>query len=546
MKKKLIWIISIIIIIIGGILIIRSRKKGPAYQLVEVEKGNVVQTVSVTGTVTSAKEIDLQFENAGKIRELNVVVGDKVTVGQVLTRLDSGELYAQLQSKQAALEVAQAQLAQTLAGSRPEDIQVYETAVVSAEVDLENKKQALIDAQEDAENDLAQSYEDVSDILNDAYNKASDAVYKQIDDLFDNDETNPDLSFNTSDSQAENEAESQRALASDELKEFQSELAVLDIKDYDNLDDSLDEAKDHLNVVRDLLTTVMDTLNGAINVPAATLSTYKKDVTTARTNINTALTDITDQEQTIATTKIDNQTDINDAQADVDDAEVDLQTAKDQLALKKAAPLQADIDLSEAKVKQARADIAQIQEKINKTVLTTPIDGFVTFVDKEIGETAQAGATMISIIGIDYFQIEANVSETEIAKVNLSDEVEMTLDALGPDEKFSGRIVKIDPAETVVSGVIYYKITSVFDIKDDRIKSGMTANLEIFTDKKENVLILPYYAVHQINGRSYVEVLADKKAQERDVKTGLEGETMIEIIEGVSQGEKIIVFREEE
>jgi len=64
----------------------------------------------------------------------------------------------------------------------------------------------------------------------------------------------------------------------------------------------------------------------------------------------------------------------------------------------------------------------------------------------------------------------------------------MTLDALGPDEKFAGQIIKINPAETVVSGVIYYQITSIFDAEDERIKSGMTVNLDIETDKRKRFI----------------------------------------------------------
>ena len=64
MKKKLVWIVSIAIIVIGIILIISSRGEGPTYQLAEANIGDVTQIVSVTGTVTSAKEVDLQFENA--------------------------------------------------------------------------------------------------------------------------------------------------------------------------------------------------------------------------------------------------------------------------------------------------------------------------------------------------------------------------------------------------------------------------------------------------------------------------------------------------
>ena len=163
------------------------------------------------------------------------------------------------------------------------------------------------------------------------------------------------------------------------------------------------------------------------------------------------------------------------------------------------------------------------------------------FQEKEEGETAQANAIIISMISNGNFQIEANVSETEISKVNLGDKAEMTLDALGPNEKFTGQIIRIDPAETVVSGVIYYKITCIFSVEDQRIKSGMTVNLDVETDKKENILYLPYYVIKEKNGQKYVNVLENGEVKEKIIKIGLEGEMNVEIIEGLEEGSEVVI-----
>lgn len=546
MNKKIIIIASVVIIALVGILIYRSQNKKPVYEVVEASQGEIDQIVSATGTVISAKEIDLQFENAGKIIKIEAEVGNKVTAGQVLARLDVAELNAQLKSAQAALEVAEAQLAQTLAGNRPEDVKIYETALINAETDLKNKEQALIDDQQDVENEINKAYENVLNVLNDSYNKAADAVYKQIDDLFINDNTNPELTFKTSNTQMKNNAEAQRSLVTNEMGNFRNETVALILSDHNSLDGALNNAERHLTAIRDLLDILMSALNDATSLTSTTLSTDKTNITTARTNINTAITNVISQEQEIATTKISNQVKINDAQASADSARAALKTAQDQLALKKAEPLKADVDLAKARVKQAQADVLQIQEKINKTVLKAPIDGFITLINKEEGEMAQTNAPIISIIAVDRFQIETNISETDIAKINLDDEVEMTLDALGPNEKLFGRIIKINPAETVVSGVIYYKVTSMFNAGDERIKPGMTANLDIKTDKRENVVSLPYYAINETNGHKYVKMLLDNgDTIDCDVKIGLEGEVNVEIIEGLKAGEKVVVFSEQ-
>lgn len=545
MKKKIIIGASVIVLIIGlwfiGKAFFGSKE---TYSIVSAQKGEVIQIVSATGTVTPAKQIDLQFENAGKIRKIEVKVGDKVKTGQALARLDIAELITQLQSAEAALDIAKAKLAQTLAGSRPEDIIIYEVALANAQVDLENKKEELRDAEAEAEKDLSHAYEDVLDTLNDAYLKADDGLQKQVDDLFTNDNSdNPQLSYTTADSQAEKDAEWQRVLAGGETSQFYAEISRVDANNRDDLDGVLAKGKQHLEIVRDFLNKAMDSLNAAalnVNLTSSQLAAYKVSVNAARTNVNAAIANLTGQEQTIAAVKISNQTDINKAKTAADKAEAVLKDAEAQLVLKKANPLQADIDLAQAQVKQARADMLGVQEKINKATLSAPADGIITAVEKEEGEIASVGSVIISLINSNPFQVEANVSETEIAKVNLSDAAEMSLDAL-PNEKFSGKVLKIDPAETVVSGVIYYKITSVFDAKDDRIKSGMTVNLDIQTEKRENVLFLPYYAVKSRNGEKYVSVLEKGAIKEKTIKTGLEGEVNVEIIEGLREGEQAVL-----
>ncbi|MFH1461147.1 MAG: efflux RND transporter periplasmic adaptor subunit, partial [Patescibacteria group bacterium] len=309
---------------------------------------------------------------------------------------------------------------------------------------------------------------------------------------------------------------------------------------YDNIDSALGKMKSALRSIRDALSYLRAALDDS-SVSYKVSSADKTNIDTERTTIDTQLTSVTTAEQTISSAKVDNQSNINTAQTNLESAQAALTKAENELILKKAGPRQADIDLAQAEVNQAKADVRQIQEKINKTILKAPVDGIITVIEKEVGETAQTSSVIVSMIGAGNFQIEANISETEIAKVNLGDDIKMTLDALGPDEVFTGQVIKIDPAETVVSGVIYYKVTSVFEAEDQRIKSGMTVNLDIQTDKRENVLYLPYYAVKQADGRKYVQILENGELKEKDIKIGLEGENDVEIIGGLVEGEEVVV-----
>jgi RND family efflux transporter MFP subunit len=105
MSRKTLFIIATIIII-GGIaatVIFQKVDKAP-YELATVQRGDMVQDVSVSGKIESPTKVDLQFKNSGKITFLQAHVGQSVAVGEVLARQDANLLYSQLRQSQAALK----------------------------------------------------------------------------------------------------------------------------------------------------------------------------------------------------------------------------------------------------------------------------------------------------------------------------------------------------------------------------------------------------------------------------------------------------------
>jgi RND family efflux transporter MFP subunit len=104
-KKKIIWLIIILAIIAGGVFYLKSKKAKITYTTANVTRGELKRTVSVTGTVTATQSADLSFQASGEITSLPVSVGDKVTKGQVIARIDSSSLQNQLAQNQAQVEV---------------------------------------------------------------------------------------------------------------------------------------------------------------------------------------------------------------------------------------------------------------------------------------------------------------------------------------------------------------------------------------------------------------------------------------------------------
>ena len=128
--------------------------------------------------------------------------------------------------------------------------------------------------------------------------------------------------------------------------------------------------------------------------------------------------------------------------------------------------------------------------------------------------------------------------ETDIGQVSVGNPVNMTFDAF-PGETFTGKVFYIDPAETDISGVVDYKVKVSFDTSDPRMKSGLTANLNIETQTDNNVLILPQYAVLQNDQGNFVEVLQNGAAVQVPVTLGIhDDQRNVEVASGTTKANK--------
>jgi len=142
------------------------------------------------------------------------------------------------------------------------------------------------------------------------------------------------------------------------------------------------------------------------------------------------------------------------------------------------------------------------------------------------------------------YEIKANIPEADIAKVKVGDKANVTLDAYEDDVFFPSTVTFIDPAETIIENVSAYKTTFQFDKKDKRIKSGMTANIDIMTNSRKNVLAVSYRAL-RTGGGNNVEVLNDNNEIEiKKVKVGMRSsDGRVEIISGLKEGDRVITSK---
>jgi len=146
-------ILVILAVIIGGTLFtyrITAQEKEPPppdYAVIKVEKGNLISTVSATGTIEPEDEVTLVFKGVGRVAEVLVSEGQAVQADQVLARLETDDLDLAQAQAEVGLAISQAQLAKLQAGADEIDIQAAEANVQSAQAALESAKVAVTSAE---------------------------------------------------------------------------------------------------------------------------------------------------------------------------------------------------------------------------------------------------------------------------------------------------------------------------------------------------------------------------------------------------------------
>jgi len=529
MSKKTILIIIIIAVVLGfGYYWFFVKNGKPEYITEEVKRGTVIEEVSETGTVKVSEEVNLTFERSGKIEDIFVKTGDRVEQGEAIASLDKSELQIELSSALAVLEVAQSEYDKLLAGASEEKIKVAETAVLTARVSLASAQENLQNVRASAEESIQNAYEDALNTLESAYAEIYD-TYNEVSSIQRTYFTSSDQEGIKVRSNKENIKES-RDEAEDILENIQnySERA--------KIDQALIDFEAVLSDVKGALVTIRN-MTETINYRDVVSSTDKTTLDTQKAAINTSISSVSSAKQTISTTKLTNQQNISTAESSVSTAQTQLQSAEDELDLLTADPRDEDVSLYQAKVQQAQSSVNLLQKKITESILTAPNDGQITNVNKKVGEVVQPTSTVVSFLPSGDFQVDVDIYEEDIVRVEVGNPVIIELPAF-PDREFKGKVISINPAEKVVNEVVYYEVTINFLETEKGMKPGMTADIKIEAQKKENVLVVPEDAVDD----GIVKICQGGDCIEREVEIGLEGSNdLVEVISGLEEGEKVIV-----
>lgn len=191
---------------------------------------------------------------------------------------------------------------------------------------------------------------------------------------------------------------------------------------------------------------------------------------------------------------------------------------------------------------KAVADVEIKDLAIKLSTLVSPIQGIVTHIDEPIAGVNITPATAVfTVADPSGMKFVANIDEVDIANIKEGQKAIITLDA-HPDQEFQGTVKKVSfAAITTRGGGTAFPIeVSLPENESLQFKIGMNGDVEIVLEEKENVLVVPNQALSEKKNQSYVKILQNGKSKEVAVKTGMEGETEIEITEGLQEGQQVI------
>lgn len=204
----------------------------------------------------------------------------------------------------------------------------------------------------------------------------------------------------------------------------------------------------------------------------------------------------------------------------------------------------------EAQLKQLDLQKQSLMDSGKDFTITSTIEGVVLFKDIDEGSYLQPGMHVLEIGNTNSMYIEADILTGDIVKFEEGSQVVISSDDLGLTD-IKGQVTKIHPrAFSKISdlGIEQKRIKVEIQINEivENIKPGYELDLKIITDKSEDTLLAPENAVFDMEGKDYVFTIIDSKAILTQVKTGIESQRQIEILDGIEEGQIIILSPDNE
>ncbi len=494
-RRTAIGLVALAVIGAGTAYGVGGGGSAPRYRTVAATKANVEQTLSTSGAVDAADRADLAFGTSGTIAALEVTLGQLVTTGQVIAKLDTGSLDAAVTQAQASLAKAVAQLASdrtaqtaavsSAASSKPSSSSSgtgssggSSAATVAALKALKGLQDKVIAAQGAASAALATANTALA-----AQNSACAAAFSST--------STPSPSASPTDAPSTG-SDPTDAACTTALAAVQAAQAAV--------------AK-----AQDQLAQALNALSGALaKALGATAGGGSKPTSSART--------------TASTSSKPSSTGASSPSASG--------ASGGTITAARLASDQAQID-------RAQADLITAQQNRAQAVVRSTRSGRVVALDKRVGDAVSAGSTVATVVGGTAVTILGSVPETQIGAVKLGQVVRVSVP--GVTKTTTGTVSAIGLVADTSTGTTSYPVTVTVDDPTISLPTGSNALMQIVLATSRNVVTVPTSAVVRDGTSGTVQTWDGKTLAARRVTLGAVGARSVVITSGLSAGTEVVL-----
>jgi len=224
-------------------------------------------------------------------------------------------------------------------------------------------------------------------------------------------------------------------------------------------------------------------------------------------------------------------------------ADVQYQSAQESYELVIEGAAEEDIKSVEAQVRQTKAALDMAKYQLKNTQVTAPISGKVTSITVSSGEMVSPSIPLLSIIDVSRIFVKVGISEKDISKIKEGQTVHLEIDAF-LEEKFQGEVVSKGVAVDQISKTLEVKIEILQPEVD--IPIGVFARGDILVKTNQNALIISPSALTRKKDGIYVYVIEEGIARQKEVVLGIIQDERVEILNGLSEEEEIVVLGNQE
>jgi HlyD family secretion protein len=238
-----------------------------------------------------------------------------------------------------------------------------------------------------------------------------------------------------------------------------------------------------------------------------------------------------------------NASDVIRSENDVAQSEYELSKAQEALAEIQAGPDPKEIEVARARLISAQATLDEAQAALEDAAMTAPFDGTIISVAAEVGDLVVSDRTVVTVADLSDLRVRAFVDETDISRVEIDQEVEMTFDAF-PGRRMRGQVLEVPLQGELTQNILTYEVPVTLEGAEGvSLKPGMTANVSIVVGRRQNVLLVPAMAVQQGEEGDVVTVQDTPQGPGVSalVEVGLTDGTYVEIVRGLNEGDRVLV-----